>query len=59
MENELRNHKKSDSCKWWLTLIAFILMGVTLLGLVTGFITPMTKTEEQTPTTETEQTANP
>ena len=30
MDNELRNHKKSDTAKWWLTLIAFILMGATI-----------------------------
>lgn len=58
MENELRNHKKSDSFKWWLTLIAFILMGATLLGLVTGFIVPMEKSDENVPTTEQTETAN-
>ena len=41
MENELRNHKKSDATKWWLTLIAFLLMGITLLGLLTGVIVPL------------------
>lgn len=59
MENELRNHKKSDSFKWWLTLITFILMGVTLLGLVTGFIVPKQLTNnEDKPTTERTETAN-
>ena len=40
MDNELRNHKKSDTAKWWLTLIAFILMGATILGLIGGYIVP-------------------
>ena len=52
MDNELRNHKKSDTTKWWLTLIAFMLMGATLLGLVTGFIVPKEPANEDIPKTE-------
>ena len=40
MENELRNHKKSDSFKWFLTLMAFIIVGVTLAGIILGWFAP-------------------
>lgn len=33
MKNELQRHKKSDSVKWALTAIAFILVAVLLVGL--------------------------
>lgn len=33
MKNELQRHKKSDSVKWVLTAIAFILISVLLVGL--------------------------
>ena len=52
MDNELRNHKKSDSTKWWLTLIAFILMGATLLGMLMGVIVPKQPNTENVPQTE-------
>ncbi len=37
MNNELQQHKKSDTVKWILTLIAFILVGVMLLGIILGW----------------------
>lgn len=46
MNNELRQHKTSDKIKWWLTLIAFILIGVTITGMLLGYIKPMTREEE-------------
>lgn len=60
MDNELRNHKKSDTFKWWLTLIAFLLMGATILGMVTGFIVPnQNKQNEDIPTTEQTENVEP
>ena len=41
MNNELNKHKNSDKVKWWITLIAFLLMGVTIGGMLLGFIKPM------------------
>lgn len=41
MNNELNKHKTSDKVKWWLTLIAFLLMGVTIGGLLLGYIKPL------------------
>ncbi len=59
MENELRNHKKSDSFKWFLTLMAFIIVGVTLAGIILGWFVPKTdNTEDNTPTTEQTETAD-
>ena len=56
MYEQLENHEKNDSFKWWLTLIAFILVGVVLLGLITGFITPRQKVEEEkSPTSKQNQ----
>lgn len=46
MNNELKEHKTSDKIKWWLTLIAFILVGATLAGMLLGYLTPRTRTEE-------------
>lgn len=34
---ELYEHKKSDTVKWVLTLIAFIVVGVLLAGLIAGW----------------------
>lgn len=34
---ELYEHKKSDTVKWVLTLIAFIVMGVLIAGLIAGW----------------------
>ena len=58
MDNELRNHKKSDTMKWWLTLIAFLLMGATILGLVTGFIVPNQNKQNEEPSTEQTESVN-
>ena len=59
MENELRNHKKSDSFKWFLTLMAFIIVGVTLAGIILGWFTPKTdNTDDNTPSTEQTETAD-
>ena len=41
MNNELNKHKNSDKLKWLITLIAFLLMGVTIGGMLLGYIKPM------------------
>lgn len=55
MNNELNKHKNSDKVKWWLTLIAFLLIGATLVGMLLGYLTPRTK-EEKPIEQEQEQT---
>lgn len=35
--NELYEHKRSDTVKWVLTLFAFILVGVMLAGIILGW----------------------
>lgn len=37
MKNELEMHKSSDKIKWVLTLLAFILVGVMLTGIICGW----------------------
>ena len=37
MSNELYEHKRSDTIKWVLTLLAFILVGVMLAGIICGW----------------------
>ena len=49
--NELYEHKRSDTVKWILTLFAFILVGVMLAGIILGWFD---KKEE--PPAEEEQT---
>ena len=49
--NELYEHKRSDTVKWVLTLFAFILLGVMLAGIILGWFD---KKEE--PPAEEEQT---
>ena len=49
--NELYEHKRSDTVKWILTLLAFILVGVMLAGVILGWFD---KKEE--PPAEQEQT---
>ena len=49
--NELYEHKRSDTVKWVLTLFAFILVGVMLAGIILGWFE---KKEE--PPAEEEQT---
>lgn len=51
MNNELEQHKISDKIKWILTLLAFILVGVMLAGIICGWFDK----KEQTPQ-EPEQT---
>ena len=51
MSNELYEHKRSDTVKWILTLLAFILVGVMLAGIICGWFD---KKEE--PPAEEEQT---
>ena len=51
MSNELYEHKRSDTIKWVLTLLAFILVGVMLAGIILGWFE---KKEE--PPAEEEQT---
>ena len=49
---ELYEHKKSDTVKWVLTLIAFIVVGVLLAGLIAGWFDK----KEDAPVAVTEQT---
>ena len=51
MSNELYEHKRSDTVKWILTLLAFILVSVMLAGIICGWFD---KKEE--PPAEEEQT---
>lgn len=49
MNNELEQHKTSDKIKWILTLLAFILVGVMLVGIICGWFDKKDKpAEEQT-----------
>ena len=48
MSNELYEHKRSDTVKWILTLLAFILVGVMLAGIILGWF----EREEETPAEE-------
>ena len=50
---ELYEHKKSDTVKWVLTLIAFIVVGVLIAGLIAGWFDK----NEEVPVEQTEQTA--
>lgn len=47
MNNELQEHKTSDKIKWILTLIAFIAVGVMLMGIILGWFDKPDKPEEQ------------
>ncbi len=49
---ELYEHKKSDTVKWVLTLIAFIIVGVLIAGLIAGWFDK----QEDSPAAVTEQT---
>lgn len=46
MKNELNKHKNSDKVKWYLTLIAFLLIAATLAGMLLGYLTPISREEE-------------
>lgn len=52
MNNDLQEHKKSDTVKWILTLIAFILVGVLLLGIILGWFEKKEPTKEAQPSAE-------
>lgn len=47
MSNELYEHKRSDTIKWVLTLLAFILVGVMLAGIILGWFEKKETEEEQ------------
>lgn len=47
MSNELYEHKRSDTVKWVLTLIAFIVVGVMLAGIILGWLEKSSSAEEQ------------
>lgn len=38
MNNELQQHKTADTVKWILTLVAFILVGVMIIGIILGWL---------------------
>lgn len=52
MNNELYEHKRSDTIKWVLTLLAFILVGVMLAGIILGWF----EKKEESPAEEEQQT---
>lgn len=45
---ELYEHKRSDTVKWVLTLIAFIVVGIILAGIICGWFEKKETEEEQT-----------
>ena len=45
--NELYEHKRSDTVKWVLTLIAFIVVGIMLAGIILGWFEKDEAKEEQ------------
>ena len=45
---ELYEHKRSDTVKWVLTLIAFIVVGIMLAGIICGWFEKKETEEEQT-----------
>ena len=47
MRNELYEHKRSDTAKWVLTLIAFIVVGVMLAGIILDWFEKSHSAEEQ------------
>lgn len=47
MKKYIDRHKKADSIKWWLTLIAFIVVGVMLTGIITGRINVKSKKDDK------------
>ena len=49
----LFEHKKSDTVKWVLTLVAFLIVGVMLAGIICGWF----EKKEELPQEETEQAA--
>ena len=47
MNSELQAHKTSDTIKWILTLIAFILVGIMITGIILGWFEKEDKPEKQ------------
>ncbi len=47
MNNELFNHQKSDAVKWVCTLLAFLIVGVLIAGIICGWFD-----KKETPPTE-------
>lgn len=47
MNNELQEHKTLDKIKWILTLIAFIAVGVMLMGIILGWFDKPDKPDKQ------------
>ena len=47
MSNELYEHKRSDTVKWVLALVAFIVVGVMLAGIILGWFEKSPSAEEQ------------
>ena len=45
--NELYEHKRSDTVKWVLALVAFIVVGVMLAGIILGWFEKSPSAEEQ------------
>ena len=45
--DELRRHKNSDTFKWILTFIAFIVIAATIAGMLLGYITPKEPTQQE------------
>lgn len=52
-DKELYDHKKSDTVKWVLTLVAFLIVGVMLAGIICGWF----EKKEELPQEESEQAA--
>lgn len=52
MNNELERHKISDKIKWILTLLAFILVGVMLAGIICGWFDKKESPADKTETTD-------
>jgi hypothetical protein len=45
--DELRRHKNSDTFKWVLTFLAFVVVAITIAGMLLGYITPKTPVEKE------------
>ncbi|MBQ3572392.1 MAG: hypothetical protein IJA15_06165 [Clostridia bacterium] len=60
-QKELMRHKSSDSVKWWLTLIAFVIIGIMLTGIIVGWFnnTSEEKESEEATVIETVNTVHP
>lgn len=52
-DKQLYQHKKSDTVKWVLTLVAFLIVGVMLAGIICGWF----EKKEELPQEESEQAA--